>query len=114
MRDALEDRVPAEVLEDTLLVVSELVANAVLHAGLADGVPIEFRVCTDGCIRIDVRDRGRGFLRSDPGPAAGRRFGGRGLGIVATISDRWGIVEDDGVLVWAELALDRAERGGSG
>ena len=48
--------------EKLALVVSELVTNAIRHAGLGAGDPIDLRVMSrDGHVRIAVRDGGPGF-----------------------------------------------------
>lgn len=103
-RDALRrrswERLDAEVFEQLLLVASELVTNAVLHAGLADGQSIRLRVVQGaGRVRVEVEDDGLGFrLR----PASETRES-RGLLIVAGLSDRWGMESCEPTLVWAEL-----------
>jgi anti-sigma regulatory factor (Ser/Thr protein kinase) len=101
---ALSGRVAAEMLADVIAVASELVGNAVLHA----------RPLPDGGVRV-AWQLGRDYieLRVTDGGAVGlphvRRVGpessnGRGLNIVATLSDRWGISRDGlGQCVWAEL-----------
>ena len=89
------------------LMVSELVTNSTLHAGLATGDPIELEVASqDGQVWIAVRDRGPGF---DPGDRdEDAQTGGFGLGVVAELADEWGIErEPDGCTVWCSL-----DRGG--
>ncbi len=90
--------------ETMLLVVSELVTNAVLHG--AD--PIEVCVsCAPQIVRIEVTDR-------DPDTSAvairARRPdlpGGWGLEIVGALTRRWGTVgHGDAKTVWAELDRD--------
>ncbi len=88
-----------------LLVLSELVTNAVLHG--TD--PIDVLVSSEGdLMRIEVSDGGSG--PGDFGPGANRGpddLGGRGLQIVDSLARRWGIVRrDDGKTVWAEVGLD--------
>ncbi|MDT0270425.1 ATP-binding protein [Streptomyces sp. DSM 44915] len=90
--------------EDVLLVVSELVTNACLHAG----GPEELRVGRgDKLIRIEVLDRGGGVpaLRSTRMPG---RPGGHGMFIVQRLCLDWGMVREPealGKTVWAELAV---------
>ncbi len=104
-------------LDDVLLVVSELVTNAVRH-GPGDG-PIHLEVRRDGVVRVEVQDQGMGFeppARTLPGP--GIPTGGFGLSIVGHLSTDWGITLRDGTtLVWAEMPVqdDRElHRSGSG
>jgi len=82
-----------------VLIGSELVTNAVLHARTELTVTLERR---GGRVRISVKDRSRA-------PATLRHYQadaltGRGLGVVAALSDRWGIsAAPDGKVVWAEV-----------
>jgi anti-sigma regulatory factor (Ser/Thr protein kinase) len=87
-------------LDDVLLVVSELVTNAVLH-GRGD---IDVRMGCDGRIVTGaVSDEGRGFDRR-PRRADSRRVGGHGLHIVGRVSEQWGLGEG-ATSVWFEIAL---------
>ncbi len=100
----LADSLPEEVLGDVRLLVSELVTNALRHAGLNDDERIALAVgVTDAAVRVEVTDHGRGFdpsaVPSDPEAAEGW-----GLYLVATLSDRWGAESDEGATrVWFEL-----------
>ena len=100
----LSDQLPEEVLGDVRLLVSELVTNALRHAGLGDNDRIELAVgVTDAAVRVEVTDHGRGFdpqaIPTDPEVAEGW-----GLYLVATLSDRWGAESDEGATrVWFEL-----------
>lgn len=89
--------------EDVLLVVSELVTNACLHA---DG-PEELRVSRSGkVLRLEVADLGAGTPAPRTPHRAGRP-GGHGMFIVQRLCLDWGVVRHDGTVgktVWAELA----------
>ncbi|MFJ7272384.1 ATP-binding protein [Streptomyces sp. NPDC099050] len=92
-----------ESAEDALLVVSELVTNAALHA---DGC--EELVLTAGeTLRIEVLDG----MTEPPRPGAVRRPGvpgGHGLHLVRRLSDRWGTYPAGaGKVVWAEIESSR-------
>lgn len=83
---------------DAVLVFSELVTNAVLHAGGAVGITI---VHGDRTLRVEVRD-------ADPTIPARRNprdgIGGFGLGIVTTLCRNWGWTPTaDGKVVWADV-----------
>jgi anti-sigma regulatory factor (Ser/Thr protein kinase)/anti-anti-sigma regulatory factor len=82
------------------LVLSELVTNAVLHAGTGMQVRV---VLNDRGMRLSVRDGGAGW----PRPATKGRTAGSGLGlpIVATLAEAWGTVpaESGGKVVWCRL-----------
>jgi anti-sigma regulatory factor (Ser/Thr protein kinase) len=102
--DQLTDLLPPEKLEDVRLVVSELVTNSILHAGLSADDQISLTVTvSDGAVRGSVCDPGPGFgMPSEPCPRPDRR-GGWGLPIVETISDRWGVEENRHACVWFEI-----------
>ncbi|WP_181160424.1 MULTISPECIES: ATP-binding protein [Streptomyces] len=89
--------------EDVLLVVSELVTNACLHA---EG-PEELRVSLDAkVLRLEVEDRGSGQPEPRTPHRAGRP-GGHGMFIVQRLCLDWGVLRApsaDGKTVWAELA----------
>jgi anti-sigma regulatory factor (Ser/Thr protein kinase) len=88
------------MLADARIVVTELAANAVVHARSPFSVSIS---SGDSTIRILVRDR------SLAAPAMQQdvptRPSGRGLRLVTALSSRWGVdPTPDGKVVWAELA----------
>ncbi|MFF3392568.1 ATP-binding protein [Streptomyces sp. NPDC002669] len=89
--------------EDVLLVVSELVTNACLHA---DG-PEEMRIaCTAKVLRVEVVDSGAGQPAPRTPHRAGRP-GGHGMFIVQRLCLDWGVLRvpgRPGKTVWAELA----------
>ncbi|GLW51760.1 ATPase [Streptomyces sp. NBRC 14336] len=88
--------------EDVLLVVSELVTNACLHAEGPDRLRI---TCDNKVIRLEVSDRGTGQPAPRTPHRAGRP-GGHGMFIVQRLCLDWGVVRTPGVAgktVWAEL-----------
>ncbi len=88
--------------EDVLLVVSELVTNACLHAEGPDELWI---TCEKKVIRLEVSDRGTGQPAPRTPHRAGRP-GGHGMFIVQRLCLDWGVVRTPGVAgkrVWAEL-----------
>ncbi|WP_320781682.1 ATP-binding protein [Streptomyces sp. CRN 30] len=89
--------------EDVLLVVSELVTNACLHAEGPDELWIS---CDRKVVRLEVSDRGTGQPEPRTPHRAGRP-GGHGMFIVQRLCLDWGVVRSPGVAgktVWAELA----------
>ena len=99
--------VPPSAREDILLLVSELVTNAVRHAGVGpDGwVRVELRRSARR-VRVEVAHPGNGFQHK-PAPPAPEANGGWGLVLVDRIADRWGITSStDGTRVWFELRPD--------
>ncbi|MDT3395851.1 ATP-binding protein [Streptomyces sp. B1866] len=89
--------------EDALLVVSELVTNACLHAG----GPEELRVSHAAkVLRLEVVDLGGGTPAPRVPHRAGRP-GGHGMFIVQRLCLDWGVVrhaDGTGKTVWAEMA----------
>jgi anti-sigma regulatory factor (Ser/Thr protein kinase) len=99
--------VPAALREDVLLLVTELVSHAVLHAGVGprQSLLVELRSWPRR-LRVEVTHPGNGFHydRVDPSPVTA---GGWGLVLVDRIADRWGITHGtDGTCVWFELRSD--------
>lgn len=90
------------ILPDARLIVSELVTNAICHAGTKCEVRVT--LTNDEALRIEVTDYGIGKvpLLERPTPGA---LHGRGLLIVSVISSAWGIepVRGNGNLVWSVL-----------
>ena len=85
--DELATRVPAPVLDDVQLMVSELVTNGIVHGSDAANEPVMLDVLVNGHIRCRVLDHGEGFAMH----ARERQFGGWGLQVVEQLADRWGI-----------------------
>ena len=86
---------------DVALVVTELVSNAVRHAGTT--VTLTLRPLVDG-VRLEVAD---GTTRPlHPRSSDQDAEGGRGLLLVDALSTRYGVQADpNGKRVWAELHL---------
>ena len=88
IRTRLGDKVSKETLNDLLTVVSELVANAVVH-GNGSTIGLALRVGGDGEIAGEVQNKGQG--RVEPRPVEIGRSGGMGLHIVDALADRWDV-----------------------
>jgi anti-sigma regulatory factor (Ser/Thr protein kinase) len=96
--------VGSRAIDDVLLVLSELVTNAVLHAGQAQSAAL---VLCDDRVRVEVADRSR--VAPSPSPYGLDAPTGRGLGLVQALSLEWGVAHQaQGKLVWADVALDDA------
>ena len=87
--------------EVAVLLVSELVTNAILYGH----GPLELRAHTEGsALRIEVRDQEPTSPPVLRGDAELTEIGGRGLQLVDTLADRWGwAAEESGKVVWFEL-----------
>jgi anti-sigma regulatory factor (Ser/Thr protein kinase) len=100
VRDALLRWELATAVDDASLGVSELVANAVRHAG------------TEFAVRIDVADKivvtvidGRPELEEGAATTPAKQPS-RGLTIVSTIAEDWGVTPlTEGKAVWFSLPL---------
>ncbi|MFC4498139.1 MULTISPECIES: ATP-binding protein [Streptomyces] len=91
--------------ETAELLTSELVTNALVHTD--DDAVLTATVSPDG-LRVEVRDSEPG--RPRPGtPAADEATNGRGLVLVESLADAWGVrTQDAGKVVWFELAAGAA------
>ena len=103
--DDLHGHVPSEILERSRLAVSELVTNALQHAGLSadDHIRLIVRVA-DRRLRVEVKNPGAAFSADvqRPGPTSER---GRGLLLVQESADRWGVIPHNGVGQWFEIDI---------
>jgi anti-sigma regulatory factor (Ser/Thr protein kinase) len=99
----VSDHLPPRRLEDARLLVSELVTNAIRHAGLGADDVIRLVVVTgDHGLRIEVCDPGSGFEPREPEPDPDQPSGW-GLYLVRELSDRWGVERNHETRVWFEL-----------
>ncbi|MET9804625.1 ATP-binding SpoIIE family protein phosphatase [Streptomyces sp. NPDC006368] len=108
---AINDR----VADDAVLVVAELVTNAVVHAGTTVELLVRLEE-PDGdqpaALVLEVSDHHPArTVRNEQHPAEGEVSGpeeyGRGLQLVAALAECWGITYRPGLkTVWARLPLD--------
>jgi anti-sigma regulatory factor (Ser/Thr protein kinase) len=98
----LQDGYP-DLVETSLLLISELVTNCVRHGELSPDKQIELKITTysDG-LKIDIVDPGVGF-RYKPREGSLDRAGGWGLYMVEQLSSRWGVGDGYPTTVWFEL-----------
>jgi anti-sigma regulatory factor (Ser/Thr protein kinase) len=96
--------VPASARGDILLLVSELVTNAVRHAGVGPDQSVRVQLERwPRRVRVEVAHNGHGFEHQPVPPPSGST-GGWGLVLVDRIADRWGITTETGrTCVWFEL-----------
>ncbi|WP_245703211.1 ATP-binding protein [Streptomyces lushanensis] len=115
LRKALADW-GLSVLEDSaVLILSELLSNASLHARVTPEQPIEtsyFR--SSGGLRIEVHDGSP--ERPKPRTPDPEAPDGRGLLLVEALADEWGVADraGPGKIIWASLSLQEAADGGPG
>ncbi|MFS8197191.1 ATP-binding protein [Streptomyces sp. CWNU-52B] len=93
---------------DVAVVVSELMTNGLLHGSLQDRL-VRVRISvTAAVLRVEVVDP-RGERLPWPRPAEDTDQFGRGLLLVAALSDRWGVEpRNTGKTVYAEWELAAA------
>ncbi|WP_406329860.1 SpoIIE family protein phosphatase [Streptomyces sp. NBC_00203] len=106
--EIIDDR----LIDDAVVVVSELVTNAVVHAGTDVDLLCRLEGVSDeapGPLVVEISDHHPSrALRDD---AVERPYGtpeyGRGLRLVASLSEAWGITYRPGIkTVWARLPVD--------
>ncbi|MEU4146231.1 ATP-binding protein [Streptomyces parvulus] len=93
------------LVDDAQLCVGELVANVVTHVGA--GTPATLSVILSGpFLRIEVADPDP---RTLPTLVAAdvEAEGGRGMALVAAVTDRWGVsLLGDGKVTWCEIVAE--------
>ncbi|MEV5144395.1 ATP-binding protein [Streptomyces sp. NPDC052727] len=102
------------VIDDAVLILSELLSNACKHgrplgdAPAGDGdVRAAWRVDARGRLIVEVTDGG-GPTRPAPATPSVTAHGGRGLNIITALADDWGVRDDvqGEVTVWALVHED--------
>ncbi|MBL1080779.1 SpoIIE family protein phosphatase [Streptomyces actinomycinicus] len=107
MRAALAEApgVSARLADDAMAVVSELVTNAVVHAGTE--VEVDWRLEETGAFVVEVGDRHPSRAPRDAWSGEGTYDTaeyGRGLRLVTTLAESWGVTYRTGAkTVWARL-----------
>jgi anti-sigma regulatory factor (Ser/Thr protein kinase) len=113
--DSLDGQLPPALQDDVRLLVSELVANSVLHASVGpdDSLTLVLSVSEER-LRVEVHEPDHDFRPSFP---AQRESSGSGNGllIVERVADRWGITREASTCVWFEIDHPEAcaRRGGA-
>ncbi|CAM5725323.1 hypothetical protein SVIOM342S_03096 [Streptomyces violaceorubidus] len=98
---------------DALVVVSELVTNAVVHAGT--DVEVGLRMEATGTLVVEATDQhpSRAPRSTDPEMPHDPTEYGRGLRLVAALAEAWGITYRPGTkTVWARLSAAGADTAG--
>lgn len=99
VRERLSSWEATEYLDAALLIASELVTNAILHARTS----IELKlIVEDSTLRIEVYDENPRLPALAPCPP--EATSGRGLALVTNLAETWGMENrGDGKVVWAVL-----------
>jgi anti-sigma regulatory factor (Ser/Thr protein kinase) len=109
LAERLSAALPATVLGDLQLLVTEIVANSVRHGGVGEDGEIDLRVdVRDARVRVEMRDTG---IQADPHLRTPDLGGGGGFGmlLVSRMSERWGVDHEPNVVMWFELTLPGTE-----
>jgi anti-sigma regulatory factor (Ser/Thr protein kinase) len=107
----IEATLPPSVRRDVALLISELVTNAVRHAGASSEDSIELSIDVGRSrVRVDVTDPGPGFEVVPMSPTKSQSSGW-GLYLVSRLSDRWGVDRAArGTSVWFEVDIPKKGR----
>jgi anti-sigma regulatory factor (Ser/Thr protein kinase) len=98
-------RASNEVIDDALIVISEMIANAVSHGVPDHDGTIEISWSINGTLlELSVLDGGMGG-HLKPVDFDQDSLSGRGLSIISRVADRWWVDMTAGTRVNAELAL---------
>jgi len=94
------------------LLVSELVSNSIIHAGLTERDPVQVQITTrSDRVRLAVRDPGPGFAAPSIDAGDPLMPGGRGYVLIDAMADAWGIDDDaSGCTAWCEVVVDEQPR----
>lgn len=102
--EAIGSDLPEAVLVDAKLLLTEVVGNAIRHAGRGISAVI-IRIMRNHFLRVEVVDPGPMF-KADPRPPGSGAGSGRGLFLVDAVANSWGVEPDEaGKKVWFELRL---------
>ena len=105
--ERLEPELGTERCRSACLLVTELVANAVVHGSSSPEDTVTVRVCkSPSGVRVGVIDSGPGFEPESRERSAGLLEGGWGLYLVEQMADRWGVEQGREREVWFELDVE--------
>jgi anti-sigma regulatory factor (Ser/Thr protein kinase) len=112
----LRDAIGPELLADAVAIVAELVGNAIRHANPLPGdvIRVAWRLRARAGrdhLHLRVTDGGGDPRQPRPRPVNLDAVDGRGLAIVASLAEAWGVDTDGlGQSVWAELSYPHGHR----
>jgi len=99
------NRASGEVIDNALIVISEMIANAVCHGVPTSDGTIEISWAINGTLlELSVYDAGKGGSLK-PIDFDEDSLSGRGLSIINRVADRWWVDMSTGTRVNAELGL---------
>jgi len=93
-----------DLLERSELALTEVVANSVEHAGLAQTDQIDLRVSLfPELLHIEVLDDGPGFIGEPVASKPDKAPHGWGLYLIDRLADSWGVDCSHSTRVWLEF-----------
>lgn len=96
--------------QSLILLVSEVVSNAVRHSTGDPDAPVGLLASFDErTITVTVTDAGEGFVPRPRDPS--RTHDGYGLYLLEKVADRWGVESHGDTKVWFELAREARSAG---
>ncbi len=107
-RELLSGHVAEEVLNDAVLLLSELITNSVIHSDSGrepGGLVTVILAARDGVVHCEVVDDGSATSVPHVQKATQESAGGRGLWLVRAMADAYGVCHDDeaGNAVWFQV-----------
>jgi anti-anti-sigma factor len=95
----------SQTLATVMLLVSEVVTNAVVHPEIQSPAEISILAClVDAMLHVEITDQGAGFTPQARDP--GRMDGGYGLYLLDKAAARWGIERRAGTTVWFDVPAE--------
>jgi anti-sigma regulatory factor (Ser/Thr protein kinase) len=101
----LRGLVTQRVLDDAVLLVSELVTNSLDHGelGAEDSVLVSIYLATDR-LRLEIQNPGVAGVVAARREGRESGQGGFGLDLVELLASRWGVIRNTNTSVWLEMA----------
>ncbi|MBA2297414.1 MAG: ATP-binding protein [Actinobacteria bacterium] len=86
------------------VLVSELFANGIKYGGDGGRISLELEV-RDDCVHVEISDGGDGFEPAAVSMPGEEATSGRGLALLDSLADRWGVTHSGEHRVWFDLEL---------
>lgn len=105
-RELVQAGLGEDIERTVAMLATELVTNAVRHAGLRSGDRMALRATIEpDFARVELHDGGGGF-----DPDVRHETSGFGLRLIETLSSQWGTTGPPGFAVWFEVDRRRGQR----